>query len=177
MTTLATPDIDRRLDQLTDLVQLLVEEAEERRRFKESYSDLMSDLTPIASQGMESVTKAMVEAEERGYVDFAKSGLGVVDRVVTSFSEEDVEALGDNIVLILETVKEMTQPELMQMMQSTFHSVQDANDGMAEPPGMLALLRQMRDPQVRRGLAKMIAALRSMGQISGNTQERKEARP
>jgi uncharacterized protein YjgD (DUF1641 family) len=176
MTTLATPDIDRRLDQLTGLVQLLVEEAEERRRFKESYSDLMSDLTPIASQGMETVTNAMIEAEERGYIDFAKSGIGIVDRVVTSFSEEDVEALGDNIVLILETVKEMTQPEIMQMMQSTFHSVQDASDGTAEPPGMLALLRQMRDPEVRRGLSKMLAALRSMGQISEDTQGREEAR-
>ncbi len=177
MTTVATPDIDRRLDQLTDLVESLAEEAEERRRFKESYSDLMSDLTPIASQGMETVTKAMMKAEEHGYIDFAKSGLGIVDRVVTSFSDDDVEALSDNIVLILETVKEMTQPEVMQMMQSTFHSVQDADQEPAEPPGMLALLRQMRDPEVRRGLAKMIAALRSMGQISGNTQERKEARP
>jgi uncharacterized protein YjgD (DUF1641 family) len=176
MTTVVSPDIDRRLDQLTDLVESLVEEAEERHSFKESYSDLIHDLTPVASQGMESVTKAMVEAEDRGYIDFAKSGLGIVDRVVTSFSEEDVEALGDNIVLILETVKEMTQPEIMQMMQSTFHSVQDASDGMAEPPGMLALLRQMRDPEVRRGLSKMIAVLRSMGQISENTQEREEAR-
>jgi uncharacterized protein YjgD (DUF1641 family) len=154
-----------------------VEESEERRRFKESYSDLLSDLTPIASQGMESVTRAMVEAEERGYIDFARSGLGIVDRVVTSFSDEDIEALGDNIVLILETVKEMTQPEVMQMMQSTFHSVQNGDRETAEPPGMLALLRQMRDPEVRRGLAKMIAALRSMGQISENTQEREEARP
>ena len=39
---------------------------------------------------------------------------------IETFSKEDVEALGDNIVLILETGKEMTQPEIMQMMQSTF---------------------------------------------------------
>jgi uncharacterized protein YjgD (DUF1641 family) len=176
MTTVATLDVDRRLDHLTALVESLVEEADERRRFKESYSDLVSDLTPIASQGMESVTKVMAEAEDRGYIDFARSGLGVVERVVTSFSEEDVEALGDNIVLILETVKEMTQPEVMQMMQSTFHTVQDLDDETTEPPGMLALLGQMRDPEVRRGLNKMIAALKSMGQVSENTQSRKEAR-
>jgi uncharacterized protein YjgD (DUF1641 family) len=169
-------DVDRRLDHLTELVESLVEEADERRRFKESYSDLVSDLTPIASQGMESVTKVMAEAEDRGYIDFAKSGLGVVERVVASFSEEDVEALGDNIVLILETVKEMTQPEVMQMMQSTFHTVQDLDEDTTEPPGMFALLGQMRDPEVRRGLNKMIAALKSMGQVSENTQSRKEAR-
>ena len=170
MTVALTPDLDQRLELLADQVQLLVDEAEERRRLKETYSDLIHDLSPVASQGMETVTKVMTEAEDKGYIDFARSGIGVVDRVVTSFSEEDVEALGDNIVLILETVKEMTQPEVMQMMQSTFHSVQDADQEATEPPGMLALLRQMRDPEVRRGLAKMIAVLRSMGQISGNTQ-------
>ena len=37
--------------------------------------------------------------EERGYFEFAKAGLGVVDRVVTNFTEEDVEQLGDNVVL------------------------------------------------------------------------------
>jgi uncharacterized protein YjgD (DUF1641 family) len=176
MTTVATPDVDRRLDDLTELVESLVEEAEERRQFKESYSDLINDLTPIASQGMDSLTRVMIEAENRGYIDFAKSGLGVVERVVTSFSEEDVEALGDNIVLILETVKEMTQPEIMQMMQSTFHTVHDLDEETTEPPGMFAILGQMRDPEVRRGLNKMIVALKGMGHISENTQTRKEAR-
>ena len=33
--------------------------------------------------------------------------------MVTSFGEDDVAALGDNVVLILNTLKEMTQPEVM----------------------------------------------------------------
>lgn len=177
MTVAVTPDLDSRLELLADQVQLLVDEAEERRRLKETYSDLMQDLTPIASQGMESVTRVMAEAEDKGYIEFAKSGLGVVDRVVDSFSEEDVEALGDNIVLILETVKEMTQPELMQMMRSTLHEVGEIEES-AVPPSMWSLLGQMREPEVRRGLARMIALLRSMGSVEPDGKDqRKEARP
>ena len=37
----------------------------------------------------------------------------IADRVVTEFTEEDVKALGDNVVTILNAVKEMTQPEVM----------------------------------------------------------------
>jgi uncharacterized protein YjgD (DUF1641 family) len=168
--------VDTRLEVLAQQVQYLVDEAEERQRLKETYSELMHDLNPIAAQGMDTVTRAMTAAEERGYIDFAKSGLGVVDRVVTNFSEEDVEALGDNVVLILETVKEMTQPEIMQMMRATLHEVGEVEED-AVPPSVFALLRQMREPEVRRGLARLIALLRSMGSVNQtDLQIGKEAR-
>lgn len=166
MTTTIAPTVDERLERLALQVEYLVAEAEERRALKESISDLTGDLTPIARQGMESVSKIMADFNEKGYIDFAKSGAGVVDRIVTSFTEEDVEALGDNVVLILETVKEMTQPEVMRMMQAGFQNAAEV-DPYVEPPSMFALVRQMREPDVRRGLARMIALLRSMGEAPG----------
>ncbi len=176
MTTMDLTETDRRLEALSSQVQILVDEAEERRRLRESLTDLTSDLRPIAHQGMESLTRAMTEVEERGYVDFARSGLGVVDRVVSAFSTDDVEALGDNVVLILETVKEMTQPEIMMMLRSTLHNVNEMEED-AEPPSLLSLLRELREPVVRRGLARMIALLRSMGSVNPNEfNQRKEAR-
>jgi uncharacterized protein YjgD (DUF1641 family) len=87
--------------------------------------------------------------------------------VVTAFTEEDVEALGDNIVLILQTVREMTQPEVMQMLQRTFTSVQDDEHvEPTEPPGAFALLREMRKPEVRRGLSRALHMLSSLGEGS-----------
>jgi uncharacterized protein YjgD (DUF1641 family) len=83
----------------------------------------------------------------------------VTDRIVTSFTEEDIHALGDNIVLILNTVKEMTQPEIMQLVGRTVHSVREAE---AEEIGLFRFMWRMRDPQVRRGLSKVLAALQSM---------------
>lgn len=165
MTTMVTPTTDERLERLALQVDYLVAEADERRALKESLSDLTGDITPIARQSMESLAAVLADLDQRGYIDFARSGAGVVDRIVTSFSEEDVEALGDNIVLILETVKEMTQPEVMTMLQSSFHNAAEIDEG-TEPPSLFALLRQMRDPEVRLGLARLIAVLRSMGTSS-----------
>lgn len=177
MTTEAPLTVDQRLDELSEQVAFLVTEARENAAFKESVAELASDLTPIARQTMGSVADVLVQAEGKGYIDFARSGLGVVDRVVTNFTQDDVDALGDNVVLILETIKEMTQPELMQMMRTTIHEVGEMDDS-GEPPGMMSLLRQMREPDVRRGLARMVALLRSMGSVEPNgTGDRKEARP
>jgi uncharacterized protein YjgD (DUF1641 family) len=171
---LVTKSVEQRLSEIEEQIAFLVEEARARQAARESMSDLATDLTPIARQGMDSVTGLLARAEDKGYVEFAQSGVGVLDRVVTSFTSEDVEALGDNIVLILRTVKEMTQPEIMQMLQSTFHNVQIQDELMLEPPGLLALLRQMREPDARRGLARLLAALRSMGQVPEMTNTREE---
>lgn len=173
--TTETLSTEARIAELSERVQFLVEEAEERRRMRQALSELTGDLSPIATQGFETVTRAMSQVESRGYADFARSGLGVVDRIVTSFDTDDVEALGDNIVLILETIKEMTQPEVMSLLRSTLQNVHDAEEP-PEPPSLMSLLGQMRDPEVRRGLYRLLVFLRSLGDVQiTKQQERKEA--
>jgi len=125
------------------------------------WADLVEDMAPVAREALNSLTETLAEAERRGYFGFARSGMGVVDKVVTSFSEEDVKALGDNIVLILETIKQMTQPQVMAMLQRTVDVVGEKEP--AEPPSLFALLKELREPQVRRGLARAISMLRSVG--------------
>lgn len=173
--TTETLSAEASFEELRLKIEFLVEEAEERRRMRQTLSELTSDLSPIASQGFETVTKAMSQVESRGYTDFARSGLGVVDRIVTSFDSEDVEALGDNVVLILETIKEMTQPEVMSLLRSTLQRVQDAEEPL-DPPSLMSLLGQMRQPDVRRGLSRLLVFLRSLGEVQiTNSETRKEA--
>lgn len=132
----------------------------------ESLNALGGELAPLASPAMASLTTTLQQLDEKGYFAFARGGAGIVDRVVTSFTEEDVAALGDNVVLILNTVKEMTQPEVMTLLQRTAVTVQEVEDVHASPPSMFALLKQMRDPQTRRGLGRVMTMLRTVGQES-----------
>jgi uncharacterized protein YjgD (DUF1641 family) len=47
------------------------------------------------------------------------------------------------------------------MLRRTFHTVGETDT--SEPPSTFALLKQMRDPQVRRGLARVLTMLKSVG--------------
>lgn len=129
----------------------------------ESLHALTEDVVPLASPAMATLTATLQEAEEKGYFTFARGGLQIVDQVVTSFDEEDVKALGDNVVLILNTVKELTQPEVMALLQRTAVTAQEVDEEFAEPPSMFALLKQMRDPQTRRGLGRVMTMLHTIG--------------
>ena len=129
----------------------------------ESVSEGFGDAMPLGKDAFMGLLTRLDDLERRGYFDFLRNGAGVIDRVVTSFSEDDVKQLGDNIVLILETVKEMTQPEVMLMLRRTMTSVRE-EEMPPEEPSLFKLLGQMRDPQVKRGLARLLSMLRSMGE-------------
>ena len=90
-----------------------------------------------------------------------KLTLMVADQIVTSFSEDDVRQLGDNVVLILNTVKALTQPEIMNLANNLTSAFEEVEDHAEElPTSLFGLLGQMRDPEVRRGLAVMMEVLK-----------------
>jgi uncharacterized protein YjgD (DUF1641 family) len=128
----------------------------------DSASDLLDVMGHITKEGADKATQVMDTLEQKGYFAFGKSGLRMLDKVVTSFSEEDVNKLGDNIVLILNTVKDMTQPEIMNFVRSTL-LVAEREVEKPVDTSYLALLRQVRDPAVRRGLALTMRVLHVVG--------------
>ncbi|MDR3573104.1 MAG: DUF1641 domain-containing protein [Anaerolineaceae bacterium] len=128
----------------------------------DSIVDLMEVIKPITKEGMGKATSVMEDLDRKGYLVFAKGGLQMMDNVVTSFNEEDVNRLGKNIVLILNTVKDMTQPEIMNFVRNTLLV---AEKEIEKPVDIstFGLIRQMQDPAVRRGLALTMRVLHVVG--------------
>jgi uncharacterized protein YjgD (DUF1641 family) len=159
-----TPDADDRLARIEAQLELLLLQAERREAELEPLRDLAAEVGVMSVPVMTSLTDRVAAWEERGYLGFAHSSARVVDRIVTSFDEDDVEALGDNVALMLETVRDLTQPEILQLLRQTAGSVSHLDAPFeGPPPSAFALLKQLRDPEVRRGLARMMELLRSVG--------------
>jgi uncharacterized protein YjgD (DUF1641 family) len=123
-------------------------------------SELAGEVGEVGGVVFESLIERLDTLGRRGYFEFGAGVVSIVDRIVTSFDEDDVKALGDNIVLILETVKEMTQPEVMRMLQRTARILRD--DEEPEKLSLFRLLREMRDPEVKLGLHRMLTVLRGL---------------
>lgn len=128
----------------------------------ESIMDLVQTVGPLTDHAFEKVVDVLQEAEHKGYFAFARGGLQIADNVVTSFSEDDVKKLGDNVVLILNTVKDMTQPEIMGLVR-TIMAQTEAEVSRPVKTSVPALLGQMRDPNVRKGLALTMRMLSVVG--------------
>jgi len=128
----------------------------------DALTDLIQILDPISKEGMNKVVSVLTELEQKGYFTFAQSGMRMMDTVVTSFTADDVNRLGDNIVLILNTVKDMTQPEIMNFVRNTLMVAEKEIEKPVDNSYM-ALIRQARDPAVRRGLALTMRVMHVIG--------------
>ncbi|MCO5199473.1 MAG: DUF1641 domain-containing protein [Anaerolineae bacterium] len=126
----------------------------------ESLVELGSDLSPLSQDAFVTMMARLDEMERKGYFTFVAGGMGILDRIVTNYTEDDIEQLGENIVLILDTLKEMTQPELMRLLRSSV--IELTEEDSAETPSLFAIMRQLNDPGVRRGLSKTLNVLKTM---------------
>ena len=176
--------LERELDELSctvcmadfgDLLRRFVRIApilDQGLRYLEMFADLASDMMPLSEHALSVATDRLVELDQKGYFGFAKSSWHVVDRIVTGFSENDVEALGDNVVLILDTIKELTQPEIMAALHHMIEAVQRQQAQMdheaEKPPGLLKLAMRLRDPEVRRGMNRALNTLGAVAEVDPN---------
>ncbi len=154
--------------QLEDVLRLAKRLARNTRNLErmldqlESLAELGRDFSPLTQDAFLTLMTLLDEMERKGYFNFVRGGMGIMDNVVTSFTEEDVRQLGENVVLILQTVKEMTQPDIMQMMRSTASVIRE--EETADNVSMLSILRQLNDPAVKRGLAKTLTVLKTVSE-------------
>jgi uncharacterized protein YjgD (DUF1641 family) len=164
-----------------DLVSLAVRVAENAELLEkavaqlESINDLVVDVMPIVKHGIELAIEKAAVLEDAGYFDFVEAGIGVVDRIVTGYSKEDVEALGDNVVQILDIVKDLTQPDMLavtqRMLDVVHKQAEISGETMTEPPGLLALAGKIRDPEVRMGIGRALDTLKAVSSVAEEAPE------
>jgi uncharacterized protein YjgD (DUF1641 family) len=157
--------------QLEDLIYLVKRLARNTRTIEqlldqvESLSDLLRDATPILNDAVLMGVEKLDAMERRGYFNLVREGQYVLDNIVDAFGPEDVRQLGDNVVTILATVKEMTQPEVMNTVQNLAGTMRlvEAQPEQVDT-SVWGILKQLRDPQTRRGLAMTLTMLRAVGE-------------
>ena len=174
MTTLTTATdvsaLEAKIDSLTEQVAILTQHAQLQARQRGAIQELTGDLAPISEEAFAKAVQVAAQLEEAGYFEFAKAGAGVVDRVVTSFSADDVEQLGDNVVTMITMLKDLTQPEMLVIYRSMLDGLDRERRAVSaepvEPPSLRSLVRRLREPDVRRGLGR---ALDTLGAVSAST--------
>lgn len=157
-----------RLDLLTEQMAFLVE----RQRKTE---ELFEEMTPILKAVMGSATERLHGMEQKGYFAFGREAVGVAERIMDGFSPEDVRQLGGAIVSILETVRELTQPEVLKVAAEASTVLQNADK--AEPIGIVGMVRATGEHDVQKGMSVMVEVMRNVGRAATVVREKRAASP
>ena len=138
----------------------------------ESGYDLIRDISPVLHQiGLDGIN-AMHDLELKGYVDFVKESGKIIDNIVTHFSTEDVRLLADNVVTILETVKNLTQPEMLGAINNGVVVYKSLDVNNIPEYSLFKAARAMNSPELRKGLGFMITFLKNIATESEKKAKR-----
>lgn len=156
------------LDTLTTQMNWLIE----RQKKQE---ELLSEMTPILRAMMDTATERLDTLEKQGYFAFGREMIRVGERIIEGFSPEDVQQLGEAIVRILQTVRALTQPEVLSIAGEASRVLQNAHQ--AEPLGLVGMVKATRDDNVQRGMAVMLELMRHVGRATQAVEAQRKATP
>lgn len=149
--------LTEKVDALAASVAYLVE----RQKKQE---ELFTEMGPILKEVLATATTRLDDLEKRGYFAFGRESLAVIERVVEGYSADDVRAFGDAIVSILDTVRTLTQPEVLTVMSEAGKVLEDADK--VEPLGIVGMVRATSSDDVQKGMAVMMEVMRHVGRAS-----------
>jgi len=128
----------------------------------ESTMDLLKDLSPIVNELAIDAIRTADKLDKKGYFDFARESVKIVDNVVTGFKPEDVRALADNIVMILGTLKELTQPNMMRSIHNAVRIFSSLETDNVPEVSVWKLIRIMNKPEMKKGIGFMTTFLENL---------------
>ncbi len=131
-----------------------------------SFNDLIKDMGPIVRQiGLDSIQK-LNELDEKGYISFIKEIYKITDNVVANFTAEDVRLLSRNIVAILNTIKNLTQPGILSAANNAVSVYKNLDTTTIPEYSLWKAFKELRSPEMRKALGFMITFLKNMAKES-----------
>lgn len=160
--------VNAKLDALQADLSYLVERQRKR-------DELFAEMTPILKEVMGDAQTRLDKLDRGGYFAFLRELVQVAERIVQGFNPEDVRQLGDAIVGILQTVRAMTQPEVLAVVGEASAVLQSADQ--VEPLGILGMVRATRNDDVQKGMAVMMDLMRHVGRAAQLVAENQRSSP
>jgi len=122
----------------------------------------MRDVSPIIRQvGLDAIQK-MNELDQKGYIEFFTELTRIMDNIVTHFSVEDVKGLADNIVTILETVRGMTQPDMLKALDNGIQVYKSLDTKNIPEYSIWKVMKEVNTPEMKKGIGFMITFLKNL---------------
>ncbi len=132
----------------------------------ESITDLLKDVGPIVNEVGIDFTHKQNEFEQKGYFEFFKEIAKIMDNVISSYPPEEVRALSENIVTILDTVRNITQPDMLHAINNAVSIFKNLDTENIKEYSLWKAFREMNTPEMKRGIGFMITFLKNLSQES-----------
>lgn len=166
----AVDELDKRQVQINpeEVTDLLITFLRNIKNFKEVMNifemafDLAKEVGPIFNETIIDVTKKLAEFEEKGYFEFIKNVVPIIDEIVTGLTPQELKDLSDNIMLIIHTVKDLTQPEMLKSIDNAIHVYSSIETKDVQPYSVWKVMREINTPEMKKALGFGVTFMKNL---------------
>ena len=133
-----------------------------------SVMDLLKDLEPIANEVIIDATKQLHEFEQKGYFEFIKEFGRIIDNIVTHYGAEDARMLADNVVAMLDVVKNLTQPDMLKSIDNAVRVFASLEMDNVPEYSIIKVMREMNKPEMKKSIGFVMMFLKNMSKDPNN---------
>jgi uncharacterized protein YjgD (DUF1641 family) len=100
--------------------------------------------------------------ERKGVFRVLNQGIEVLEKVGETYSQEQIDQIGDGLVRLLGMVEKLTQPAALDLLSRAAEVPQHVDLSTAKPVGAWGMLGALSDPEVKKGMGVLMALTRGL---------------
>ena len=131
----------------------------------ESIEDFIADATPVGKEVFNDSVALLHNVEQKGYFEYLREMGGILDNVTENFSPEDVRLLSENIVSILTTIKNLTQPDMLKAVNNAAVIFKHLDPAEVEEYSIWRVIKEVNSPEMRRAWGLFYTFLKNLSQL------------
>lgn len=128
----------------------------------ESITDFLHDATPLTREYILAFMKKMDEFDRKGYFEFLKESAKIIDKVITEFPVQELKIFKDNIIVFMNTIKNLTQPEMLESINNAAITFKEFDFESSKNMSLFKLLREVNTPEMKNSIALGVQLLKSL---------------
>ena len=127
----------------------------------ESMADLVKDVTPIVNETIMDFTDKLDEFDRKGYFEFLRESGNVLDKIITKVSAEDLKQLAENVDPMMEMLKALGRPEVIQGMKNATQALAETSTQKVPEVSVFRMMRELNKPEMKKALGFIVTLMKN----------------
>ncbi|MBW2619212.1 MAG: DUF1641 domain-containing protein [Deltaproteobacteria bacterium] len=160
--------------QLDDLYRLLIRMLRNVRNLNyalaqmENVIDFAKTVEPLLKSSVPQLINYLDELEQKGVIRIYKAALGVRAKIADAYSPEDIEQIGDGLVVLLGLAKRLGDPKAKVILEKMAEIPADLDLDACKGIGPVGFLSACSKSEVKEGLGVLMELTKAMGKLKSN---------
>jgi len=139
-----------------------------------SIIEFVKDLEPLLKSTVPLVIDSLDKLEQQGVFRIVKATLDIRAKIASAYTPEDIEKIGDGLVVALGLAKKLSEPVMIAFLEKVTDLPAALNLADAKKTGPFGLLSAGFDPEIKEGIGVVLELTKALSGLKETTEKNED---